>query len=83
MADIVETVLFRSNPVSGIKVLVAKGLCAAQNDTMTLSELTAVIAAAAFSMHDGAEATTTEATNVVTITQALTNIPVIVIVTGY
>jgi len=82
MADIVETVVWRSSPVTGIKAMTAVGLMVAQNDTMTFGELTDILAAQAFRMDTGATTTCTDATNIVTLTAALTNCPILVTVTG-
>lgn len=83
MADLTETVLFRSDPAVGLRIRLVMNNSVDTNDTMTIGELTAVKHAEAFRMDTGASITATYATNVVTITETLTDIPVLVCVTGY
>ena len=83
MADIAETVLYRSDPAVGLKIRLVKAEGVDTNDTITIGELTAVVHAEAFRMDTGASITCTYSGNVVTITETLTDIPVLVCVTGY
>jgi len=83
-ADLTETVLYRSNPVAGLKILLAKVLMAATNDTVTFDELTKVVHAEAWFMSSGGTATCTYATNVVTLTNTVTtSFPIVVCAVGY
>jgi len=85
VVDITETVVYRASlGATGKRYIVAEALDVDTNDTVTFGEFTAVTAAAAFQLNTGAELTTTEATNVVTITTAaLSGVPIVVIATGY
>ena len=56
---------------------------ASQNDTVTVDELDTVIDTVALQMDDGAAVTCTEATNVVTISGALTSKDCLILVSGH
>ena len=85
MGDITETVVYRASlGAIGKRYVVAEATGVDTDDTVTFGDLNAVTAAAAFLLDTGAEITTTEATNVVTITEAaLTGVSIVVIATGY
>lgn len=84
MADLTETVLYRSDPAVGLRIRLVKNDSVDTDDTLTIGELTKVIHAEAFRMDTGASITCAIATNVVTIDEAaLTDIPVLVCITGY
>jgi len=85
MADVTETVIARGRLGStGLNYVVFEASPVDTNDTVTLGELSKVTASAAFRMDTGASITTTNATNVVTITQAaLTDVRIVGIATGY
>lgn len=82
MGDLTETIVFRSNPVTGIKFQVAVAMMTTKNDTITFGELTDILAAQAFRMDTGASTTATDSTNVLTLTGDLKNTPILAVVTG-
>lgn len=85
MVDVAETVVQRGRlGAAGLCYIVFEARPIDTDDTVTLGELSVVTAAAAFRLDTGAELTTTEATNVVTITTAaLVDVPVLGVATGY
>jgi hypothetical protein len=85
MADRTLTVVYRASlGATGKRYIIGEASSIATDDTVTFGEFTAVTDAAAFRLDNGAELTTTEATNVVTITTAaVTGLKIMVAATGY
>lgn len=85
MADVDEVVVYRGRRgATGYLYIVAEASPVDTNDTVTLGDLASITHAECFRLDTGASITCTTATNVVTITQAaLTDIPVLVVATGY
>lgn len=85
MVDVTETVIARGRLSNvALRYVVFEASPIDTDDTVTVGELSAVTAAAAFRLDTGAKLTTTEATNIVTITTAaLTDVPIVGIATGY
>jgi len=85
MADRAETVVYRGKlGTVGLRYVVCEVIAASTNDTVTIGEMTDITAASAWRLDTGATLTNTDATNVVTITTAaITNIPVLIVATGY
>jgi len=85
MADVTEVVIARGRlGATGLCYIVFEASPIDTNDTVTLSELTSITAAACFRLDTGASVTSTTATNVVTVTTAaLTDVRIVGIATGY
>ena len=85
MADVTETVVYRAKLGSiGIRYLVCEAQPIDTNDIVTLGELNAITSAKAWRTDTGANITCTTATNVVTITESsLTDVPIVILATGY
>jgi len=85
LADVAETITHRGRlGNTALRYVTFEAVPIDTNDTVTIGELSAVTASAAFRLDTGAEITTTEATNIVTITEAaLTDVPIVGIATGY
>jgi len=85
LADRAETVVYRGKlGAVGLRYVVCEVIAVTTNDTVTIGEMTDITVAVAFRLDTGAALTCTDATNVVTITTAaITNIPALVVATGY
>lgn len=85
MTDRTETIVHRGKlGAVGLRYVVCEVIAASTNDTITIGEMTDITSANAWRLDTGAVLTCTDATNVVTITSAaLTNVPVVVLATGY
>lgn len=85
MVDRVEQVVHRATlGAVGTRYLVAEVIKASTSDTVTLGDFADITAVSAYRLDTGASITATEATNIVTITQAaLTDVPIVIFATGY
>ena len=87
MADRIEQVVYRATLGSvGTRYVIAEVVQISTNDTVTVDSMTIITATAVFRLDTGAvqTATVTGTSNVITFTQGTTtNVPVVVIATGY
>lgn len=82
MAALTPVYLHRFGGGYGLRYILFLVSNADQNDTVTISELDAVTDTVGVDMTDGAALTCTEATNVVTITSAVTDHDCLILVSG-
>ena len=68
--------------VTALKRFLIVEATVSQNDTLTISEFTAVDNAKAMSLDDGADAAVSVDTNVITVTEVVTDEKIIVLVVG-
>ena len=84
MADVTETVISRGRlGGTGLCYIVFEASPIDTNDTVTLGELSAITAVACFRLDTGAAITSTPTTNVVEITETLTDARIVGLATGY
>ena len=84
MADLTERIVYRGGATGyGLKYKVIEVDEATSADTVTVGELTKILDTNAFDLSTGAAVACTEATNVVTIGGAVTDVPMLIIVVGY
>lgn len=82
MTDSTETTIYEVAPSTGTGYGVYTATIAAQNDTVTLGNFTSILDAIVIKVSDNSTCTYTKATNVITITQSLTNTKVFIMVVG-
>jgi uncharacterized integral membrane protein len=84
MTDITEVIVYRAGlRGAGLKYLIAEVEGVTTSDTVTIGEMTEIKAAACIRIDTGSLCTVTTATNVVTVTGAVTNAPLVLIVSGW
>jgi hypothetical protein len=82
MASLTPIYLWRGGGDFGLRERLVRVNNADQNDTTTISELDVIIDTVGINAVDGAALTCTEATNVVTITSAITDKDCLILVSG-
>lgn len=84
MVDVAETVIARGRSgATGLNYIVFEASPIDTNDTVTLSELTTITDVKCWQLDTGASITATKATNVVTVTETLTDMRILGTATGY